>query len=149
VRVQVWRPTGKGGYWETIVDEQEGLDFGLRDGSDRALVQRRRARLLLTEDHLQTSGSPEEAAPALRAFLAARGHTSRISDVDTSVRCAEGVIAPGEALCVVGVGRWMDADDEPLAPGAGYREATPSRRLVLRAPSSEDLLLSDEEEFLA
>lgn len=144
VTVQEQRGGGKNRHWVTIIDEHEGVDFFVQDGAGKAIVKTELVHAVLEKDGKFSSGFLNDADPALEAFLADRGHSSQGWVFNKNMRYHEGVVEPGEHVCVVGVGRWERDPDEEARAGAGYREAQMPRRLVLESPDDGPLLLSDE-----
>lgn len=137
---------GTSDLWMTLVEERSGADFTVRDESGTAHIEARSDCVdpALEQDARYESGFLNDAEPRLERFLAARGHTSTGWLFNKSMRYREGVVAPGERVAVVAVGRWeLDPDAEVRTDG--YREATRPRRLRMSATSrSEPLLVSDD-----
>jgi len=130
-------------YWRTVVDDHEVVDFVIEDGSGKAVVRTAMVQPVLDRDMDARSGFLNDATPELEAFLSERGHSSQGWVFNKTMRYREGVLEPGESVCVVGVGRW-EPDPEAAAEARGYRTAHQPRRLVLSAPAEGPLLLSDE-----
>lgn len=145
-----WRVTvleqrgGKNRHWVTVVDEHDGVDFFLRDGAAKALVKTELVQAVLDKDAKLSSGVLNDATPQLEAFLAERGHSTQGWIFNKTMRYHEGVVEPGERVCVVGVGRWERDPDEQARAGTGYRDAQMPKRLVLQSPDDGPLLLSDQ-----
>lgn len=143
VHVEEYRRSGKNGRWHTIVDEHEGVDFLVRDGDQKALVKTSFVHPVLERDGSWSSGVLNEASPALKAFLAERGHSTEGWIFNKNMRYREGVAEPGEEVAVVGIARRERDPDEQARPD-GYREVAMPERLVMDAPEDGPLLLSDE-----
>ncbi|MCB9593122.1 MAG: hypothetical protein H6719_10350 [Sandaracinaceae bacterium] len=135
---------GKSSYWRTIVDEAGGVDFFLRDDSGKALVRTSHVQAVLDGDARGGSGFLNDPTPELTAFLAARGHDTQGWIFNKTIRYREGIAEPGETVAVVGRGRWERDPDEAARAGEGYREAVSPKRLVVEAPESGPLLVSDQ-----
>jgi hypothetical protein len=144
VLVQEYRNSGKSGRWVTVIDEDAGEDFLVRDVTGKALVKVAVTSSLLDKDYERSSGFMNDATPELEAFLAARGERSQGWVLNKRMRYREGVVEPGERVCVVGVGRWERDPNEHAQPGQGYRDAQLPQRLILESPQVGSLLLSDE-----
>lgn len=144
VTVQEQRGGGKNRHWVTIIDEHDGVDFFLKDGKAKALIETVHVQAVLEKDGKFSSGFLNDAGPELEAFLAERGHSSQGWVFNKNMRYHEGVVEPGEIVCAVGVGRWERDPDEQASAGAGYREAQMPKRLRLVSPDDGPLLLSDE-----
>lgn len=145
VTVQELRRHGRNSRWETIIDEQEGVDFTVRDATGSALILTSHAQCVLDKDVHYSSGFLKDADPVLEQFLAQRGHSSGGVVFNKSMRYHEGVVEPGETVAVVGIGRWERDPTEPARAGGGYREGAMPMRLVLDPPDDGPLLLSDED----
>ncbi|RZO62542.1 MAG: hypothetical protein EVA89_08925 [Sandaracinaceae bacterium] len=148
VTVEEQRGGSKNRRWVTIVDEHEGVDFLLRDGDTKALVKTDFVQCVLEKDGKFSSGFLNDATPELDAFLRERGQSSQGLVFNKNMRYREGVVEPGEHVCVVGAGRWERDPDEEASAGTGYRDASMPTRLVLVAPEDGPLLLSDEASML-
>ena len=136
---------GKSSYWKTLVDEEEGTDFFLHDGTGKALVKTVHTEVVLERDHSGGSGFMNDPSEVLEQFLAERGHDTKGWFFNKRIRFREGVAEPGETVAVVGVAHWERDPDESARAGDGYREAQSPRRLVLSAPEDgTPLMLSDE-----
>lgn len=132
--------------WRTVIDASDHLrSFWLEDRTGRALVQLELPSLLLTMDAHFRSGFLDDAAPALEAFLAQHGRSSRGLVFNKTLRYREGVLEEGEEVAVFGLCRW-EPDPEPGAGGGGYRE-TPMRLRVV-APPKTPMVVSDEQQTL-
>lgn len=121
--------------WQRFVEDEEGRDFLLSDGTGRALVRMSGAEVAVTKDVHFRSGTFNAATPSLELFLAKHGRG--IKDwfgFNRPLRYKEGVLEDGEEVTVCGVGRWEDGQ------GAGNRE----RRLVLEGTVAHPLLVSDD-----
>lgn len=144
VVVEEKRRRGKHSYWQTLVDEEEGVDFFLLDDTGKAKVQVSYTTAVLHGDSRGGSGFLNEPTPELEAFLSSRGHSTQGWIFNKTIRFREGIAEPDETVAVVGAARWERDPDEAAAAGEGYREAVMPKRLVLSAPSEGPLLLSDE-----
>lgn len=143
------RGSGKSARWVTIIDEQDGVDFVLRDPTGKALISTELVTATLEKDANSSSGLFSDAPAEIEAFLESRGHTSEGALFNKSMRYREGAVMGGETLCVVGVGRWERDPEEGARAGAGYRDVEQPKRLVLRAPPDGPLLLSDAAKMTA
>jgi len=150
VTVEEKRSSGKNSYWRKIVDEHEGVDFFLTDGTGKAKIEVMHAQPVLAHDARGGSGFLNDPTPELESFLAERGHDTQGWIFNKTIRYREGVAEPGELVAVVGTGRWERDPDEKAQAGAGYREASMPQRLVMQAPrDGSPLLLSDEHDVLS
>lgn len=139
--------SGKSSHWRTVIDEHDSVDFEILDGSAKAVIDTAHVRPILDRDMHLSSGFMNDATPELEAFLAERGLSSQGWVFNKTMRYREGVLEPGEHVCVVGLARW-EADPDRQPEAQGYRSATQPRRLVVSASPEEPLLISDEARML-
>ena len=130
--------------WSTVLSEQGGVDFYVRDESGRALVRLHadHTDASLTQDARFTSGLLKEAGPQLEAFLRKHGHTSKGWLLNKPMRYREGVVTSGERVAVVGCARW-EPDPDPKPTSGSYRDGRPMRLVMSCEGSKSHLLLSD------
>ncbi len=148
VTVQELRSSGRSRYWHTILSEVDGRPFMVEDGSGQlARVMPHGANVLLDKQNVASSGTFNDAASHLEAFLQSRGlkSTSWLG-LNKSMRYEEEVLAPGEPLYALGPSR-----REPGPPvHDGYR-MVPGSQLVMAhgmGPDGELLLTNKTEEQL-
>lgn len=148
VTVQELRSSGRSSYWHTILTEVDGRLFMVDDGSGQmARVMPMGANVMLDKVSIASSGTFNDAAPHLEAFLQSRGlkSTSWIG-FNKSMRYEEEILAPNDALYALGPSR-----REPGPPvHDGYR-MVPSSQLVMfhgAGPDGELLLTNKTEEQL-
>jgi len=127
-----------------VVDEHDGLDFLVVDGTDRALVRVASAEVLLHKDRKYSSGFLKDPTPELKAFLDAHGIASEGAVFNKTLEFSEGVLEQGEIVAVLGVGSWQDDPDVAPSAGAGYRDTDAPLRLVMTSPEGGPLILTDE-----
>ncbi|MFO0613641.1 MAG: GIDE domain-containing protein [Polyangiaceae bacterium] len=134
--------SGRSSHWVERIRESNRVDFALDDSTGVVRVSSREQMDYLAErDSEQRSGTFNDAAPHLEAFLARHGMKSQGWVFNKSLRYREGVFEPGEAVAVVGV---VEHEDDPdgSAEAQGYRAT--ARRAVLKAPAGGALVASDE-----
>ncbi|NOY94235.1 MAG: hypothetical protein GXP55_23910 [Deltaproteobacteria bacterium] len=148
VAVLEQRRSGKNSRWVTVLDEQESVDFLVLDGTSKALVKANDASVVLDKDWKDSSGLFAAATPELESFLQERGLSSKGFVFNKGMKYHEGVLEAGEYVAVVGVGRWERDPERGPSAGAGYREASAPRRLVMTSPDDDMLILSDEPAML-
>ena len=130
--------------WSTVLSEQGGVDFHVRDESGRALVRLHADHVepSLTHDRHFTSGAFTDAGPRLEAFLAQHGQTSKGWVMNKRMRYREGVVSAGERVAVVRSGPRAPAP-APKPRSSGYRDGRPTRLVISCEGSKSYLLLSD------
>src|SRR5262249_34900063 len=103
--------------------EQLAVQFALDDGT----IVRDAARIDFGLERCLSSGHFHEPDERLQLFLYLHGkrHIDFVG-LNRSLRYWEGIIEPGDRLCVRGIADWEHAPD---GPGASYRD--PPRRLIL------------------
>lgn len=148
VTVQELRSSGRNRYWHTILTEVDGRPFMVEDGSGQyGRVMPQGANVILDKHNVASSGTFNDAAPHLEAFLQSRGlkSTSWLG-LNKGMRYEEEVLAPGDLLYALGPSR-----REPGPPvHDGYR-MVPGSQLVMfhgMGPEGELLLTNKTEEQL-
>ena len=148
VTVQELRSSGRNRYWHTILSEVDGRPFMIEDGSGQlARVMPQGANVVLEKQNVASSGTFNDAAPHLEAFLQSRGlkSTSWLG-LNKSMRYEEEVLAPGEPVYALGPSR-----REPGPPvHDGYR-MVPGSQLVMfhgMGPDGELIVTNKTEEQL-
>lgn len=114
--------------WRDVLDEQDGVDFLVKDETGEALVKTTRVEAVLEKDRSKSSGFLRDATPELEAFLKKHGRSSEGLVFNRTLRYREGVVEAGERVAVAGL----------------VRRKTPEARPVLAAPPNGSLLISDE-----
>jgi hypothetical protein len=148
VQVQERRSSGRNTYWHTLVTEVDARPFLVDDGSGQlARIMPNGANVVLEKQSVGSSGTFNDAAPHLEAFLQARGlkSTSWIG-LNKAMRYEEEVLMAGDPVYALGPSQ--------RAPGPpvhdGYR-VVPGSQLVMFhgvGPDGELLLTNKTEEQL-
>ena len=148
VTVQELRSSGRSSYWHTVLTEVDGRPFMVEDGSGQlARVLPHGANVILEKHSVATSGTFNDAAPHLEAFLQSRGlkSTSWVG-FNKSMRYEEELLSAGDQLFALGPSR-----REPGPPvHDGYR-MVPGSQLVMfqgMGPEGELILTNKTEEQL-
>jgi hypothetical protein len=145
VKVEERRSSGKNSYWHTLLTEADGRVFLVDDGSGQvARVEPTGATVMLDARNVASSGTFNDAAPHLEAFLASRGlkSTSWLG-FNKSMRYSEEILSPGDPLFAIGPSR-----RDPGPPVSdGYR-MVPSSQLVMVPGFGEqgELILTNKSE---
>jgi hypothetical protein len=148
VQVQELRSSGRNRYWHTIHTEVDARPFLVEDGSGQhARVMPAGANVILDKHNVASSGTFNDAAPHLEAFLQTRGlkSTSWIG-FNKSMRYEEEILVPGDALYALG-----PSQRQPGPPvNDGYRMVPGSQLVMFHAqgPEGELLLTNKTEEQL-
>jgi hypothetical protein len=148
ITVQELRSSGRNTYWHTILTEIDQRPFMVDDGSGQlARVLPNGSNVLLDAQNIASSGTFNDAAPHLEAFLQSRGlkSTSWIG-FNKSMRYSEEVLGPNDALYALGPSR------REAGPPVhdGYR-MVPGSMLVMfhgMGPQGELLLTNKTEDQL-
>lgn len=148
VTVQELRSSGRSSHWHTILTEADGRPFMVDDGSGQmARVLPAGANVILDKRNVASSGTFNDAASHLEAFLASRGlkSTSWLG-FNKSMRYEEEVLAPNDPLYALGPSR------REAGPPVhdGYR-MVPGSQLVMfhgMGPDGELILTNKTEEQL-
>ena len=147
--LQVWESAGEDG-WKLVLREVSTTDFSVEDASGRAMVETSRFGAAVVLDAHWTSGTFNDATPALRQLLSRHGQkTTAFLGLNRSLRYREGALEPGERIAVVGRARWEDDPDAGAArpERGGYRSTGRKQRLVLEA-HAEAVTASDDPQAL-
>jgi len=148
ITVQELRSSGRNTYWHTILTEVDGRVFMVDDGSGQmGRVLPQGANVILDSHNIASSGTFNDAAPHLDAFLQSRGlkSTSWLG-FNKSMRYSEEVLGPGDNLYALGPSR---RDPGPPVHD-GYR-MVPGSMLVMfhgMGPEGELLLTNKTEDQL-
>jgi hypothetical protein len=145
VTVQELRRSGRSSYWHTILAEIDARPFMVDDGSgQQARVMPNGANVILDKQNVASSGTFNDAAPHLEAFLQSRGlkSTSWLG-FNKSMRYEEEVLAPGDPLYALGPSR------REAGPPVhdGYRMVPGSQLVMFHGMGPEgELLLTNKSE---
>jgi hypothetical protein len=145
VTVQEQRSSGRNRYWHTILTEVDARPFMVDDGSGQlARVMPLGANVMLDKQNIASSGTFNDAAAHLEAFLQSRGlkSTSWLG-FNKAMRYEEEVLAPQDTLYALGPSR-----REPGPPvHDGYRMVPGSQLVMFHAMGPEgELLLTNKSE---
>lgn len=89
--------------WRTLVDDKQGVLFGIDDGSGIAAVNPNRAEVVLDRERRTRSGFFDNAPPHLEATLNGRyGVSTKTWIFNKDLRYEEFILEPGERLYVLG-----------------------------------------------
>ena len=139
VKVERLESSGKSSSWRTIIKEEESMDFFIRDGRNRAYVERGELKAYLVQDWNTESGFRHDANSNMETILSRHGYSSEnFLGMNHSIRYHEGVLEMGETIAAVGRGEWKRGTDVGLN--------TPERVLVISATDKESVYLSDDPE---
>ncbi|MBZ0237593.1 MAG: E3 ubiquitin ligase family protein [Deltaproteobacteria bacterium] len=144
--VEEYRSSGKTGSWRQVVREAVGVPFVLDDGTGRAIVDPRGARVAVDIDMTTRSGTFDDATPVEEQFLTRHGLRSTGWVFNKSFRYREGVIEIGETIAVMGQGV-REPDPDAVGKVGGYRSGPPTR-LRLGGSARHPILLSDAPDTL-
>ena len=124
----------------TLIRAKDLCDFVLEDDSGRALVKPLTSELAIDRDQTYSLGS--DASPRLEAFLEKHRVDKSVLGFTRNLTLREGVLAVGEEVAVLGMGRW-ETDPDPRPDDAGdYRKAP--RRFVMEDDAEVKLTISDD-----
>ncbi len=145
VTVQELRSSGRSSHWHTLLSEVDGRPFMVEDGSGQlARVLPHGANVVLEKHNVASSGTFNDAAPHLEAFLQSRGlkSTSWIG-LNKSMRYEEEVLSPGDSLFALGPSR------REAGPPVhdGYRMVPGSQLVMFHAMGADgELILTNKTE---
>ncbi len=144
VVVEERRSSGRSSHWASIIEEEDGRDFIVKDETGEALVRMRGAQVAVTKDARFRSGTfSDTITPELESFLAEHGRESTgFLGFEKSLRYEEGVLEEGEEVAVCGVGR---REEDPNARGSAEADAGKVHRLVLESSADTALYVTDDQ----
>lgn len=89
--------------WRTLIDDKQGVLFGIDDGTGIAAVDPNQAELVLDQERRTRSGFFDSAPPHLEATLSGRyGISTKTWIFNKDLRYEEYILEPGERLYVLG-----------------------------------------------
>lgn len=127
--------------WRTILREERGVDFGIRDTSGLARVRPsdpEPAQSALLADETREISAFLQDDERLARFLVARGRPTRGAFLQRNIRAREAILVAGKPLAVAALARW---ESDPDGTALNYRE--PAQRLTLATRGGVALLMSD------
>ncbi|MFO0735105.1 MAG: hypothetical protein U0270_04465 [Labilithrix sp.] len=148
ITVQELRSSGRNTYWHTVLTEVDQRPFMVEDGSGQlARIIPNGANVILEAQNVASSGTFNDAAPHLDAFLQSRGlkSTSWLG-FNKSMRYSEEVLGPNDPLYALGPSR-RDAgppvhDGYRMVPGSQlimFHGMVPAEELILTNKSEDQL----------
>ena len=130
--------------WDTVAYELQAVPFVIEDATGKAHVDPARAKLLVTLDQHQFTGTTARMTPEAKAFLLRHGQGTSPWAPHRPLRFREGVLEPDEIVTALGPGR-VSIDDDTEAPHTGgYRTPAGARKLEIAAGDRGELLISDD-----
>ena len=130
------------GAWHTMIKEDRGQDFSLKDQSGYAIVNPVGASLAITIDSHTRSGTFDDPTDLERSFLNSHGRDGKAWVFNKKLRYKEGILEAGESVAVLGRGT-KEPDPSGVHQQTGYREASPMR-LRLGRSAKLPLMISDD-----
>lgn len=139
-RVEIQKSNGKSTYWSTLIKEERGVQFVVRDETGRAVIDPLGANVSLVVDSTTRSGTFDDPEENEKAFLARHGQSGQGWVFNKGLRYHEAVIEPDEVVAVLGSG--VREPDPEAEPTEAYRGEQPT---LLRLTSSPNhpLVISD------
>jgi hypothetical protein len=146
ITVQELRSSGRNTYWHTILTEVDQRHFLVDDGSGQlARIIPQGANVILDAQNVASSGTFNDAAPHLDAFLMSRGLKSTgFFGFNKSMRYSEEVLGPNDPLYALGPSR---RDPGPPVHD-GYRMVPGSQLVMFHGMGSAamELILTNKSE---
>ena len=140
VTVEQHHSRGRSSYWRTIIREEQGVTFMLADGTGKAIVDPRSAKVALDVDGRGDSGTFDNPSEREQAFLTKHGTTGEGWVFNKRLRYREAVIEIGETVAILGAG--IREPDPTAPPAEAYRGEQPTRLRMTSSPRFP-LLISD------
>ena len=138
VEVQKKVSSGKSSHWKTIITEELGTDFYIRQGiRNIAHVKTTHIKSVLDVDAKYNSGFMKDANSHLEQFLKSHGHESTgYFGFNKALRYHEGVVDLNEEVAVAGTGFWM-------MPEYPIQDLYNEQILFMQGTEQEPVYLSD------
>ena len=130
--------------WDTVAYEVQAVPFVIEDATGRAHIDPARAKLLVTLDQHQFSGTTNRLTPQAAAFLHRHGQGTSPWAARRPLRFREGVLEPNEMVTALGPGRVSIDGDVDSPHTGGYRTPAGARKLEIAAGDRGELLISDD-----
>lgn len=109
VRVEQKVSSGKSSHWKTIIDEEIGNKFVIRDGDRYAIIKSDSLKSHIIIDRKYRSGFRNDATDILEKYLRDHGLKSEgLFGINKNIRYQEGILEEGEMVAVLGKGEWKD-----------------------------------------
>ncbi|MCH9659671.1 MAG: hypothetical protein K0U54_02045 [Bacteroidetes bacterium] len=126
---------------KTIIDETRTSDFFVSVKNEMVLIKMDQSHqdytVILNYDHLDNSGTFNDAKPHLDHYLRSKGFESTgLFGFNKSLKYKEGIIEHSEKVAVKGIAEWR-ALKEPIE---GYHY---SKILTLRGSKNQKLIITD------
>jgi hypothetical protein len=138
VLVEEYRRSKSGGFWYTLVEEEDMGDVVIDDGTGYAIIDTGKTMCYLIPDANYTSETFEDATPVLEKFLERhKTKSTALFGFNRTLRYKEGILEEGEMFAVAGEGQWNETQDHKLN--------LPTKKvLVITAQDEEKVYLSDD-----
>lgn len=102
----------KSGRWYTIIEEEHGNDFIIKDGNSHALIGTENSKSNLKTDKTYHTGTFDNPIELLKKYLEKHGIASAdLSNLNKSVRYKEGIIEEGETVSAAGKVAWKNKSE--------------------------------------
>ena len=120
VKVEERVKSGKSHYWKTIIEDEDTINFLIREEDKCALVEDHHIRSYIVQDRNYSSGFLNDADANLEKFLQrySRESTGFLGN-NRTLRYQEGILELNEEVAVMGEGDWKEASEFGLPEGLG------------------------------
>lgn len=137
--IEEYRSNGKTGSWHQVGEAHDGVEFVIDDGTGRAWIEPRAARVEMVFDQTTRSGTLDDPTAIEEGLLLRLGISGRGWLFNKSLRYREGALEPGETIAVVGQ---VHREPDPAGGGGGYRTAP--MRTRMGGAGERGLVITDE-----
>lgn len=139
-RVTIWvKDSALGEGWQVAMEDEDGVDFGLDDGTGRAIIDTRAAKFVTEPDHGRVSGSYERPSARVTNYLKEKPELKDALRWRRKLRYQEAALEFGDTVSIFGFGT---QEPDPDAASAGYREMA-ATRLRMRGTARRPAVISD------
>uniref|UniRef100_UPI0032162125 hypothetical protein n=1 Tax=uncultured Draconibacterium sp. TaxID=1573823 RepID=UPI0032162125 len=120
VKVKERVQRGKSSHWKTIIEDDNTINYLIRDGEHLALIEDFHIKSYIVQDRNYSSGFLNDATPHLEGFLNSWNYESEtFLGMNRTLEYKEGVLENQEEIAVLGQGVWKDAEEFNLPAGLG------------------------------
>lgn len=139
VTVSEEHPDSARGGWQTLIEEEDSVNFEVTDETGRAFIAIAAARFVSNNDRTLVNGAFDPLSERERVFLEQRSELAALLKSGKKLRYLEAAIEPGEKVSVFGT---ASHEVDPKAARVGFREA-PAMRLRIGGSPRKPIVISD------
>lgn len=109
IKVERKVSNGKSSHWKTIIEEEIGHHFLIKDGDHYAFLNDQNIKSYIVQDEKFSSGFGNDATKNLEKYLNSKGEESEgFLGFNKTIRYFEGILEDNEKIAITGKGIWKD-----------------------------------------